>query len=84
MIPTDLRPRVFFRLTDTWLELTVRFIAEDHRIRELKDMMSRDILAALEEAGIDVASTTFEIVGLPPVRIAGSTLNAGVRATNTE
>ncbi len=65
----DLTPRVYFRLTDNWLELTVRFIARDHGIRELKDAMSREILAALDEAGIGIASSTYDIVGLPPLRI---------------
>ena len=65
----DLRPKVYYRLTDNWLELTVRFIAKDHGIRNLKDAMSRDILKALDDAGIGMASATFEIVGLPPLRI---------------
>ncbi len=56
------------RMTDNWLELTVRFIAEDHGVRDLKDAMTRDILAALDAAGIGVASATFEIVGLPTPR----------------
>jgi hypothetical protein len=60
---------VYYRLTDNWLELTVRFIAEDHGVRSLKDAMSRDILAALDEAGIGIASATFAIVELPEVRI---------------
>ena len=65
----DLQPKVYYRLTDNWLELTVRFIVRDHGIRGLKDAMSRDILQALDQAGIGLASATFEIVGLPPVRI---------------
>ena len=69
MKPVDMKPKVYYRLTDNWLELTVRFIAEDHAIRELKDQMSRDILKALNEAGIDIASSTYEIVGSPLVRI---------------
>jgi len=67
--PADMKPQVYYRLTDNWLELTVRFIAESHRIRELKNAMSRDILAGLDAAGIGVASNTYDIVGLPPVRI---------------
>ena len=63
------RPRVYWRMTDNWLELTVRFVVPDHGIREIKDRMARRILPALHDAGIDVASTTFEIVGLPPLRI---------------
>lgn len=67
--PADLQPRVYYRLTDNWLELTVRFIAHDHGVRALKDAMSRDILQALDAAGIALASATFEIVGVPPIRI---------------
>lgn len=69
MKSADMRPRVYYRLTDNWLELTVRFVSKDYGIRELKDAMSRDILKAFHDAGIGVASATFEIVGLPPLRI---------------
>ncbi|HEX8203741.1 MAG TPA: mechanosensitive ion channel domain-containing protein, partial [Isosphaeraceae bacterium] len=69
MKSADPRKRVYYRLTDNWLELAVRFVAEGHGVRDLKDAMSRDILRALDEAGIGLASTTFEIVGLPPLRI---------------
>ena len=65
----DMKPKVYYRLTDNWLELTVRFIVKDHGIRELKDAMSREILRALDAAGIGIASATFEIVGLPPLHI---------------
>ncbi len=65
----DLSPKVYFRLTDNWVELTVRFVVEERGIRDLKDAMSRDILAAIRAAGIRVASSTFEIVGLPPLEI---------------
>jgi hypothetical protein len=33
--------------------------------------MSREILQALDEAGIGVASATLEIVGLPPLQVQG-------------
>jgi small-conductance mechanosensitive channel len=66
---SDMVPKVYYRLTDNWLELTVRFIARDHGIRELKDAMSREILAALDVAEIGIASETIELVGLPPIRI---------------
>ena len=67
----DLEPRVFFRITDNWLELTVRFILGTHQIRGAKDAMSREILAGLDDAGIGIASATYDIVGLPPVELAG-------------
>ena len=66
---SDMKPRVYWRMTDNWLELTVRFVARDHGVRDLKDAMTRDILAALDEAGIGIASATFEVVGLPPLRV---------------
>jgi small-conductance mechanosensitive channel len=65
----DLSPHVYYRLTDNWLELTVRFIVEDHGIRAVKDAMARDVLLELDAAGIGIASATFEIVGVPPLRL---------------
>jgi small-conductance mechanosensitive channel len=66
---SELDPRVYWRLTDNWIELTVRFIAREHGVRDLKDRMSRDILQGLEDAKIAIASGTYEIVGFPPIRI---------------
>lgn len=63
------QPRVYYRLTDNWLELTVRFVVRDRGIRDVKDAMSRDLLKALDAAGIGIASATFEITSLPPLRI---------------
>ncbi|WP_342108391.1 mechanosensitive ion channel family protein [Methylobacterium sp. SI9] len=68
--PLDLEPRVFWRITDNWLELSVRFILGTHQIRGVKDAMSRDILAGFDAAGIGIASATYDIVGLPPIRLA--------------
>jgi hypothetical protein len=67
--PTELEPRAYWRLTDNWLELTVRFIAEETGVRGLKDRISRDVLAGFDAAGLGLASGTYEIVGIPPVRI---------------
>lgn len=65
----DVEPSTYYRLTDNWLELSVRFIARERGVRGLKDRMSRDILAALEAAGIGIASGTYEIVGVPPLKV---------------
>jgi small-conductance mechanosensitive channel len=67
---SELRPRVFYRLTDNWLELSLRFVVAPDGARSTKDAMSRDILSALDAAGIGIASSTFEIVGLPALRIS--------------
>ena len=67
--PIDLEPTVYMRLTDNWLELTVRFVLTTHRIREAKSNMSRQIIDQLDAAGIGIASSTYDIVGLPPIRV---------------
>jgi small-conductance mechanosensitive channel len=65
----DVRPRVYWRMTDNWLELTVRFLCRESGVRDLKDAMARDILPALDAAHIDIASATSAIVEFPPLRI---------------
>jgi small-conductance mechanosensitive channel len=65
----DLTPRVFYRLTDNWLELTVRFIVREHGTREIKDAIARAVLARFDEAAIEIASATYEIVGAPTLRV---------------
>lgn len=65
------QPRVYLRMTDNWLELTVRFVVRDRGVRDVKDAITRDLLRELDAAGIGLASATFEIVGLPPLRLTG-------------
>jgi small-conductance mechanosensitive channel len=76
----DLRPRVFVRLTDNWVELSCRFMAHDHGVREMKDRMSREILDRFEEAGIGIASATYDIVGLPPIRVEALNVEGAAQA----
>jgi small-conductance mechanosensitive channel len=66
-------PRVYWRLTDNWLELTLRFVVRDHGVRGVKDAISREVIQNLKAAGIGVASATYEIVGVPElgVRLSG-------------
>jgi small-conductance mechanosensitive channel len=65
----DLDPRVYFRLTDNWCEMTVRFIVDSHKVRDVKDRMSRDIIDGLDAAKIGIASGTYEVVGMPELRV---------------
>lgn len=76
----EIRPRVYLRLTDNWVELTVRFLCGTHDIRGLKDRISRELLDGLERAGIGIASGTYEIVGIPPIHIE----NAPSRTASSE
>lgn len=65
----DIEPRVYWQFGQDWLELTVRFLSPDHGTRDIKDAMTRQILAELETAKIAIASTSYEITGIPPLRI---------------
>ncbi len=67
--PIELQPRVYWRITDNWMELTVRFIVGTHQIRGAKDAMTRHIIGKLDEAGIGIASATYDIVGMPKLRV---------------
>jgi small-conductance mechanosensitive channel len=66
---TEIKPRVYWRLTDNWIELSLRFITANQDIREIKDVMSREILQNLKEAGMGVGSTTIEVVSLPDLKM---------------
>lgn len=70
-------PRVYYRLTDNWLEMSVRFVVRDRGIRDVKDAISREVLRELDAAGIGLASATFELTGLPPVRLVTADGRAG-------
>jgi small-conductance mechanosensitive channel len=63
-------PRVYWRLTDNWLELTLRFVVPDHGARRIKDAMSRSIMAGLQKAGIGIASATYDVVGMPELKVS--------------
>ena len=67
----EVDPRVYWRMTDNWLELTVRFLLADHGGRGIKDAMSREILEGLNRAKIEIASGTYAIVEVPPIRVEG-------------
>lgn len=66
---SELEPQMFWRITDNWVEMTIRFIVPDSGIRSIKSEMSRDILEEFDRAGIPIASGTYEIVGMPPIKV---------------
>ena len=66
---SETKPRVYMRLTDNWIDLGVRFLCRDRNIRALKDRMSREIISKLDEAKIGIASSTYDVVGFPTVRV---------------
>ena len=60
----SLTPAVYCRITENWLELSLRFLVPHRGVREIKDRMTRDILGGLDDAGIGIATTTLGIVDL--------------------
>ncbi len=67
----SLEPAVYWRITDNWLELSLRFLVQARGVRGVKDRISRDVLEQLDVAGIGIASVTYDIVALPPLRLEG-------------
>ena len=61
----EIAPRVFWRITENWLELTVRFLGPGHGTRNIKDQITRDIIAGFEKAKITIAATRQEAVEVP-------------------
>lgn len=71
----DMIPKLFYRITDNWIELTVRFISPERGIREIKSNISRDILREFAVEQIEIASGTFEIVGLPELNVKSTDMD---------
>src|SRR5207302_2852155 len=65
----SLEPEVFCTLTNSWVELAVRFVVATHDIRRVRSNISRDVAAAFREHGIGLASNTYAIVEVPPLRV---------------
>lgn len=78
---SQLKPHVFMRLTDNWVELSVRFLVAEHGVLEVKDKLSREILKGLNQAGIGIASGTYEIVGMPTISVKMDNTNNQERQT---
>lgn len=65
MADATTEPAVYWRITDNWLEMSLRFLVFHRGVREIKDRINRDIMNGLDASGIRIASATYEVVGLP-------------------
>ena len=61
----DIAPRVFWKITENWLEMTIRFLGSDHGIRGIKDRVTRDIIAGFAKKNISIAAVRQESVSWP-------------------
>lgn len=48
----------------------MRFQVPEHGVRDIKDAISRTVIAELDKQGIEIASATVEIVGLPKLNFS--------------
>jgi small-conductance mechanosensitive channel len=65
----EIEPHVYMRLTDNWVNFSLRFLIPIEGGRKIKDAMSRDLIDRLDAAGIGIASGTYEIVGMPKLEV---------------
>jgi small-conductance mechanosensitive channel len=65
----SLEPEVFYRLTSSWVEMAVRFVVPTHDIRRVKSDISRDVVSAFADHGLEMASGTYAVVAVPPVTV---------------
>lgn len=67
---TKVEPTLYLAMTDNWIELTLRFLVDAQERRGVKDRLHRELLQYFQaEEKIEVASTTIEIVGFPPMEV---------------
>ena len=64
----EIEPRVFWRITENWLEMTLRFLGPDHGIRGIKDQITRDIIDGFRASGIAIAAIRQEGVTIPATK----------------
>jgi hypothetical protein len=69
VLEASVAPRLYTVMTDKWIELTLRYVVEARERRKVTGNLYQGLLQHFEqEPNITVASATFEIVGLPPLK----------------
>jgi small-conductance mechanosensitive channel len=65
----SVEPKVTLIATDNWLEYTLRYVVDYRRRRMTKDALFNRILELIDDTQgrVRFASTTMEVVGVPPV-----------------
>lgn len=64
-------PTLTVKLTDNWIEITLRYVTDYQRRRSTKHTLDLEILKAFQatEGKVKFASATFELVGMPELRV---------------
>jgi small-conductance mechanosensitive channel len=63
-------PGVYMKVTDNWIQLSLRYMTPARKRRTLHNHLSNILLEKIEKSKkIKVASSTYEIVGMPEIRM---------------
>lgn len=64
-------PMVTMIINDNWVEYTIRYVVDYKKRRSIKDVLFSRLLEEIEKSGgkISLASATFEMVGLPDLKV---------------
>lgn len=62
-------PRSYWRITDSCLELSVRFLTTPRGVREVKDRITRQLLDTLDPAEIGLAASSVRVVGTTTLQV---------------
>ncbi len=66
----DVDPKVFLSLTDNWISLSLRYVADVRERRIIHAKLQKLILEKFEKSkNVKIASSTSEIVGFPEIRV---------------
>jgi small-conductance mechanosensitive channel len=67
---TKVEPTLYLAMTDMGIEVTLRFLVDAQERRAVKGRLHRELLQVFQaDENITVASTTIEIVGVPPLQV---------------
>ncbi len=70
----NVAPTLSLKLTDNWIELNLRYVVDYKQRRSSKTALYTDLLKAIQasEGKVTLASATYEVVGVPEIRIRKS------------
>jgi len=68
--PSDIEEKIYTKITDNWIDMRLRYVVDPRQRRIIRHSLNEKILEAFsQEKDIKIASATFEIVGLPKIKI---------------
>ena len=72
----NVEPTVSLKLTDNWVEFTLRFVVDFKKRRFTKNQIYETLVKAIEDSNgsVSLASATFELTSLPTITIKNQSL----------